>query len=288
MIVVTGASGHLGRAIVEQLLTRFPATQVAVSVRTPEKAADLAALGVRVRAGDFAAPAGLSHAFEGAEQLLLVSSNAAATGGDPLAQHRAAIEAARVAGVQRIVYTSHMAASARSAFPPMRDHAATEVMLGDSGLAWTALRNGFYAASGVALMGDALTTGVLQAPADGPVSWTAHADLAEAAARLLADPGRYDGPSPALTALEALDLADLAAIASDLLGRLVSRETIPDEALRARMSARGAPGRAADIVLGLYAASRNGEFAGIDRTLEKLLERPPASMRDVLAAQSRR
>ena len=164
MIIVTGATGHLGRLIVERLVERLSSDQVGVSVRDPAKAAGLAALGVRVRQGDFNDPASLSHAFEGARQVLVVSSNARASGGDPLAQHRAAIEAARQAGAGRIVYTSHMAASATSAFPPMLDHHATEAMLGECGVPWTALRHGFYATSGVALMGDALQTGLVEAP----------------------------------------------------------------------------------------------------------------------------
>ena len=212
-----------------------------------------------------------------------MSSNARAYGGDPLTQHRSAIEAARAAGAGRIVYTSHMGASDSSAFPPMLDHNATEEMLRQSGLAWTALRNGFYAASGVALMGDALQTGVLEAPDDGKVSWTAHADLAEAAAIILANEGRYDGPTPPLTGSESLDLTDLAGIASALLDRPVRRQTLPDEELRARMAARGAPGRVTDTVLGLYVASRAGEFAAVDPTLERLLGRRPISMRDVIA-----
>ena len=283
MIIVTGATGQLGRVIVQQLVARVPADQVGVSVRDQEKAADLAALGVRVRHGDFDDPDSLRHAFQGATQVLIVSSNVQAYGGDPLAQHRAAIDAARAAGARRIVYTSHMAASAASVFSPMLTHHATEAMLGQSGLPWTALRNGFYAASGIALMGDALETGVLEAPADGKVSWTAHADLAEAAAILLADEGRYDGPTPPLTGHQALDLADLAGIASALLDRPVRRQMLPDDALRARMAARRAPDHAADIALGLYIASRAGEFARVDPTLERLLGRRPMSMRDVIA-----
>lgn len=179
MIVVTGATGHLGRAIVEHLVARVPPERIGASVRDPAKAEAFRTLGVRVRHGDFDDPVSLRQAFEGATQVLIVSSNARASGGDPLALHRAAIDAACAVGVKRIVYTSHMAASASSAFPPMLDHAATEDMLRGCGLAWTALRNGFYAASGLMLMGDALTTGLLEAPADGKVSWTAHADLAE-------------------------------------------------------------------------------------------------------------
>ncbi|MBC8135530.1 MAG: SDR family oxidoreductase [Fibrella sp.] len=283
MIIVTGATGQLGRAIVENLVGRVPASQVGASVRDPKKAADLEALGVRVRQGDFEEPESLRHAFEGATQVLIVSSNARASGGDTLAQHRSAIEAAHAVGARRIVYTSHMAASDASAFPPMLDHAATENMLRESGLAWTALRHGFYAASGIMLMGDALETGVLAAPTDGKVSWTAHADLAEAAALVLADEGRYDGPTPPLTGSEALDLADLAGIASEVSGRPVRRETITDEELRAKMVARGAPSPAANIALGLYVASRNGEFATVDPTLEQLLGRRPIRMRDLIA-----
>ena len=254
-------------------------------VRDPGKAGDLTKLGVRVRPGDFANPAGLSHAFEGASQLLIVSSNARATGGDPLEQHRSAIAAAAAAGARRVVYTSHMAASATSKFPPMSDHAATEDMLRASGLGWIALRNGFYAASGLALMGDALQTGVVQAPQDGKVSWTAHADLAAAAAIILADQGRANGPTPPLTGSQALDLADMAEIASQLLGRPVSRTFMSDDDLRAAMAARGARDGAVNIVLGLYRASRDGEFAAVDPALGRLLGRPPTSLRDLIATK---
>ncbi len=283
MIIVTGATGHLGRGIVQKLVERVPAGSVGASVRDPAKAADLAALGVRVRHGDFEEPGSLRHAFEGATQVLLVSSNAAASGGDPLAQHRNAIEAVRAVGAKRIVYTSHMGASFDSAFPPMLDHAATEDMLRQSGLAWTALRHGFYAASALQLMGDALETGVIKAPADGKVSWTAHADLAEAAAIILGNEGRYEGPTLPLTGSQALDLTDFAAIASELLDRPVTRQVITEENLRASMVARGAPDGAAKSLLGLYAASRAGEFVAVDPTLEALLGRRPITVRDLIA-----
>ncbi len=282
MIIVTGASGHLGREIVKRLLARVPASEVGVSVRDPEKVRDLEALGVRVRRGDFNDPQSLEYAFEGATQVLMVSSNARATGGDPLAQHRLAIDAARAVGATRIVYTSHMAASASSAFPPMLDHAATEDMLKGAGLPWTALRNGFYAASGINLMGEALKTGVIETPVDGKISWTAHADLAEAAAIVLADEGRYEGPTPPLTGSEAIDFDDIASIASEVTEKPVRHETQSDDDLRARMSARGAPSAAASTLLGLFEASRNGEFATVDPTLGKLLGRNPITMRHLL------
>lgn len=281
MLIVTGASGQLGKAIVLKLLERVPAERIGVSVRDPAKAADLAGRGVRVRPGDFAQPASLAYAFEDAERVLIVSSNAAATGGDPLAQHRNAIEAAQAAGARHVFYTSHAAASATSAFPPARDHAATEAMLAASGLAWTALRHGFYAESAPMLMGDWRDTGIVAAPADGKVAWTTHDDLAEADAILLARHNAQEGPTPPLTGSEALDFADLAALASEVTCAPVRREVVPDASIAERMAARGAPPAAAAIALGLYLASRNGEFAGVDPALEKLLGRRTIDMRAV-------
>ncbi len=285
MILVTGANGHLGRAIVECLLGRIDARKIAVSVRKPEDAAALAARGVDVRKGDFAQPETLARAFDGASQVLLVSSNAAAYGGDTMAQHRAAIDAARAAGVGRVVYTAHQAAADESEFFPARAHAATEALLRASGLAWTSLRNGFYASSALGwLIGrEFYETGVIEAPAEGKVSWTDRDDLAAAAAAILVDEGRYDGPTPPLTGSQAIDYAEIAEIASDLLGRPIRRNVISDDEYRAKVAKTGAPAQAAEFGLSFYRAARKGEFNAVDPTLERLLGRPPTTMRDLLA-----
>jgi len=285
MIIVTGATGQLGGAILRALVQRVPASEVGASTRDPEKAAGLSELGVRVRKGDFSQPESLAHAFEGATQVLLISSNAAAFGGDALAQHQSAIVAARAAGARRIVYTSHMAASSTSAFPPARDHAATEEMLRASGLAWTSLRDGFHAASAAWMLAESLKTGTHAAPEDGKVCWTAHADLAEAAAAILADEGRFDGPTPALTGNELLDFSDLTQIAGELLGRPIQRKTLTNAEFESKLGASGAPPGVAAISLGFYRASQSGEFARIDPTLEQLIGRRPRSMRELLQKQ---
>ncbi len=281
MILVTGATGKLGRAIVEQLLELVPAEQIGVSVQDPEKARDLEQRGVRVRKGNFDDAASLAHAFEGASQVLIVS--VPRTGEQAVRFNQTAIDAAKAVGTQRILYTSHMGSNPASSFPPMRTHAATEMALQESGVPFTALRNGFYASSAVMFLGSAVETGELAVPQDGLVAWTAHADLARVAAIALAK-GGLDGITPPLTASEALDLADVAEIASELTGRPIRRIVVPDDEFRSRLVARGTPEVAVNIQLGNYAASRQGNFANVDPTLARLIGRPPMTMRDVLKA----
>jgi uncharacterized protein YbjT (DUF2867 family) len=253
VIIVTGATGQLGGRVVERLLTRVPAHQVGVSVRDPGKAQAIADQGVRVRPGSFTDPASLGRAFVGASQVLIVSVDK--MGEECVKQHRTAIDAAVAAGARRILYTSQMGASASSRFQACRDHAATEDALRASGVPFTSLRNGFHATSAVHLLGRALESGDIALPADGPVCWTAHADLADAAAAILADEGRFDGPTPPLTAAQALTFDDIAGIAAKVTGRAFTRTTVPDDQFRERLTAGGAPAEAADQLLGIFAAS---------------------------------
>ncbi|GII76234.1 NmrA family transcriptional regulator [Sphaerisporangium rufum] len=281
MIIVTGATGQLGSQIVARLLDQVPADRIGVSVRDPGRAGDLAARGVRVRRGDFTDPGLLTDAFEGATQVLIVSTSQA--GEEAVAQHVAAIDAAHDAGARRVLYTSHQGAAEHSLFAPMPDHAATERYLAKAGTPFTALRNGFYAGTIPHLLGRALQTGELVAPADGPISWTAHRDLAEAAAIILADQGRFDGPTPPLTAPDALDLADIAGILTELTGRTIRRVVADDAAWTAAMIGNGVPAEQANMLLGMFRAARRGEFATTGPDLENLLQRPATSVRSILA-----
>lgn len=280
MIIVTGATGQLGHAIVEHLIERVGAEQIGVSVRDPHKAQAFADRGVRVRQGDFGDPASLAHAFEGATRVLIMSSGALGDAGVQL--HGAAIDAAKEAGARRILYTSHMGSSATSHFDPMTTHAATEALLQASGVPYTSLRNGFYTSTVLMLLGNAQTTGELAAPEDGPVSWTTHADLAQAAAVILSG-ATFDGPTPALTASEALDAEAIAVIASEVVGRPIRRVVVSDQEHRDRMVANGVPEARADMLIGMFKASRAGEFAKVDPTLAQLVNRPTISVRDFLA-----
>ncbi|SFW79540.1 NAD(P)H-binding protein [Amycolatopsis australiensis] len=280
MIVITGGTGKLGSAIVEQLLRRVPAGQIGVSVRDPERAGVLAGRGVRVRRGDFADPGSLAEAFAGASQVLVVSTDS--TGETAVAHHLAAFEAARAAGAGRVLYTSHQGVAEDSVFAPMPDHAAAERHLASAGTPFTALRNGFYASTVPLLLGRALETGELVAPADGPVSWTAHADLAEAAAIILAGEGGFDGPTPPLTAPAALDLGDVAGILTELTGRTVRRVVAGDDEWVSALAGQGVPAAQAGMLLGMFRAARRGEFATTAPDLETLLGRPATPLRAVL------
>ncbi|MFS7876675.1 NAD(P)H-binding protein [Streptomyces asiaticus] len=279
MIIVTGANGQLGRMVAERLLEAVPAEEIGVSVRDVAAARDLGARGVRVRRGDFADPDTLPHAFEGASKVLIVSTST--TGEAAVRGHRAAIAAAAAAGAERILYTSHMGASPSSPFAPMPDHAATEEALRRSGVPFTSLRNGFYVSSAVQLVRGALETGVLAVPEDGPVAWTAHADLADAA--VLALTGEVlDGLSPALTGPEVIDMAGIAEILTRLTGRQIRRVVVSDDEYRAQLVTHGVPEPSAEMLVGLFAASREGDFAPVDPTLADVLGRPVVRVEDYL------
>ncbi len=280
MLVITGATGALNGATVDHLLRRVPAADIAVAVRDVAKAQRFADRGVQVRHGDYADPASLPSAFEGADQLLLVSSSD--PGADAVSLHRTAIDAATAAGVGRILYTSHQGAHPDSAFGPARDHAATERLLADSGVAWTSLRNGFYAHSLAWLAGPWRETGVITVPADGPVSWTAREDAAEAAAAVIASGGGYDGPTT-LTASAAPTFREVATIASELSGRTVECVAVDPEEWVATQTAQGAQEFMARFTLGIYQAAAQGYFAGVDPLLGKLLGREPRTVRELLS-----
>ncbi len=280
MIVVTGATGALNGATVEHLLKRVRAEQIGVSVRDVAKARHFADRGVRVRQGSYEDPASLRHSFEGAEQVLLVSSNDPHA--DAVALHRAGIEAAVAAGARRILYTSHQGAGAGSPFHPARDHAATEELLAGSGVPWTSLRNGFYAHSLGWLLGPWQQTGTIATPADGPVSWTDRADAAKAAAVILAGDRTFEGPVT-LTASQAVTFNDMAAMASKISDREVKRIVMDDEEWIATKVAAGTPEAIARMTLTTFQAAREGRFAGVDPLLAELLEREPRSAADQIA-----
>ncbi|GAA1859241.1 SDR family oxidoreductase [Brevibacterium marinum] len=281
MIIVTGATGALNGATVEHLLDQLPPGDIGVSVRNPEHAQQLADRGVRVRQGSYDDPAALRHSFADAEQVLLVSSSDVTA--DVNSQHRTAIDAAVEAGAQRILYTSSHGTGFNTPYPPLAINAAAEQYLAESGVAWTALRNGFYGDLGQ-LLGPWQATGTIAMPADGPFAWVDRRDAGEAAATILTGDESFDGPVD-LTPPTSVTLADFAEQASELSGRCVERIVVDDEKWVAGEMATGVPETAARFTLAMFQATRSGHFAQPDLTLSRLLGREPRSIADQLAEQ---
>lgn len=150
-------------------------------------------------------------------------------------------------------------------------------------MAWISLRHGFYASTVPFLIGNAAETGVIKAPEDGKAAWTTYADLGSAAAAILLQDGRFDGPTPPLTASAAYDLADVATMLSEVTGRPVTRKIISDDEHKDRLAQKGAPPGMVNMALGIYRAARAGEFASTNTLLAELIGREPVTLRDVLA-----
>jgi len=281
MIVITGATGALNGATTDHLLRTTPATDIAVVARDVSKGARFADLGVEVRYGDYTVPASLPDAFAGADQLVLVSTSDPTA--DAVALHRAAIEAAAAVGVGRILYTSHQGAAADTPFAPGRDHVATEELLAESGVPWTALRNGFYLHSLDWLLGPWRETGVISVPAEGPVSWTSRADAGEAAAAIITSDTPYDGPVT-LTARSAPTFEEIARLASTTTGQHIRFEVVDPETWIKSQVASGSSEPMVRFTLGMYDAAAAGFFAGTDPLLESLIGREPQTVQQHLAA----
>ncbi|WP_406145739.1 NAD(P)H-binding protein [Streptomyces sp. NBC_01012] len=282
MIVVTGATGGLGGTIVEHLLKRVPADRIGVSVRDTAKAQHFADRGVRVRQGAYEDPATLRGSFAGAERVLLVSGNDPEA--DMVSLHRNAVEAAVAVGARRVLYTSQQGAVPGNPYRPSDIHIATEAILADSGVAWTALRNGAYGPLDQVL-GPWQRTGVIARPQDGPVPYTDRADVAEATAVVLAGDRSFDGHVD-LTAPNAVTFGAVAEIASDLIGRPVERIVLDDEQWVADQVAAGAPEQMARLMLTWYQAARAGYFTEASPLLAELLGREPRTIAERLAARA--
>ncbi|MFE7565228.1 SDR family oxidoreductase [Kitasatospora sp. NPDC057500] len=269
MYVVTGATGQLGRLVVEGLLAKVPASEVAVVVRSAEKAADLAERGVAVRVADYNRPESLAGVFAAGDRVLLVSGSEV---GSRVPQHTAVVEAARAAGVALLAYTS---APGAATFKLADEHKVTEAVIRDSGLPFALLRNGWYTEN---YLGDAAGTVergavVGSAGQDGRIATAPRRDYADAAVAVLTGEG-HEGAVYELSGDAAWTLPELAAELALASGRPVAFHPVaPEEHLRILVGA-GLPEGFAEILVDVDAGIARGELAGTPGDLARLIGRP--------------
>jgi NAD(P)H dehydrogenase (quinone) len=281
-VVVTGASGHLGRLVAEELLQRIPPSELVLVTRHPDAIADLGERGATVRRGDFDDPDSLVPAFEGGERLLLISTLAV---GRRVPQHRAAIEAASAAGVRHLVYTSFPKPAADHPVGPIAtEHGETEAILHESGLEWTVLRNATYGELQVPPGAIAVAGGKLYTNAgDGLLASVSRRDCARVAAAVLTTDGHV-GKTYDVTGDEALSQTELAGLLSDVSGRPVKLVEVGDRMLSWGLTRYGAPKPVARAIVAFGKAVREGYYDVVDPAVTTLTGTPPCSLRDVLIA----
>ncbi len=268
---ITGAAGQLGRLVVAELARRAGPDSVTAIVRDPARAAGLFPNGVTVRAGDYDQPETLARALDGAERVLLISSNAI---GARVAQHGHVIEAAKRAGVARLAYTSVLRAGT-SRLSVADEHRQTEALIVASGLAHTLLRNGWYHENYTASIPPALQHGALIGSAgQGRISSAARADYAEAAAIALLDDAAEDRVVHELAGDEAFTLADFVAELSRQTGRQIPYIDLPEADYRGALIGAGLPEPVADLLASSDAVAADGALFDAGRALSSLLGRP--------------
>ncbi len=279
-IVVTGATGHLGHLVVESLLKRGASPdEVVATGRNAERLAELAAtLGVRTAVADYADPASLRAAFEGADRVLLVSGSEV---GQRVAQHTAVVQAAKDAGVGLIAYTSIPYADT-SRLILATEHRATEEAIRASGVPFTFLRNSWYLENYLPQIPTYLEHGVVGAAGDGRISAATRADFADAAAAALLDPtsaGRvYELGGESWT------LAELAATVADASGRPVTYTEVSPAQLTEILVGAGLPQPYAEALVSADLGIARGELEVTTGDLERLIGHTPTSLRDAVDA----
>ncbi|MFD9971639.1 SDR family oxidoreductase [Streptomyces sp. NPDC059011] len=279
-IVVTGATGHLGRLVVERLLeTGVPATDIAAVVRDEGRAADLAARGIELRIADYDDPATLADAFHAGDRVLLVSGNEV---GRRVPQHTAVVAAARAAGVAQFAYTGILGGP-EADFELAAEHKATEQAILDSGLPYTFLRNGWYTENYTEQLAPVLEHGAIVTNAgQGRIASAARADYAAAAAAVLTGEGHL-GQAYELSGDTAWSQAEYAAEVAKQSGREIVHRNVAAETRLQILTGAGVPAPFAAILVDVDRAVERGLLARGDGDLARLIGRPTTPLAETVA-----
>ncbi|WP_406081952.1 SDR family oxidoreductase [Streptomyces zaomyceticus] len=274
-IVVTGATGQLGRLVVDALLaggSAVPAESVVAVVRDKEKAADLAERGIELRIADYSRPETLAEAFEAGDRVLLISGSEV---GRRVAQHAAVIDAAKAAGVAQLAYTGVLGGD-EADFDLAAEHKATERLIRESGLPYTFLRNGWYTENYTANLAPVLAHGTVVANVgEGRIASASRADYAAAAAAVLTGPAEeHLNKAYELSGDTAWSLAEYAAEVAAQTGREITYSNVPAEAHLAILTGAGVPEAFAEILVDVDRAVEQGALAVQTGDLARLIGRP--------------
>ncbi|MFU8807090.1 MAG: SDR family oxidoreductase [Bradymonadaceae bacterium] len=274
MIIVTGATGNLGRHVIDGLLERVPAERIVAAVRDPNKASDMAKRGIVVRRADYDEPETLEKAFEGAEKILLISASDI---GRRAEQHRNILDAANRKNPGLLVYTSLLHADS-STITLAEDHRVTEKMILDSGLNYVILRNGWYIENYTENLGSALEHGVIMGSAgDGKIAAASRQDFAAAAIEALTGAG-HTNRTYELAGDEPFTMEEYAAVVSKVYGKTVVYEDMPADAYKQALESFGLPEPVAAMLVSADLAIRNGELNDERGDLSRLIGRPTTSL----------
>ncbi|MFG3517410.1 SDR family oxidoreductase [Streptomyces bobili] len=278
-IVVTGATGHLGRHVVEQLLEKVPAEGITAVVRDKAKAAHLAERGVKLAVADYSAPETFDGLFAAGDKVLLISGSEVDK--DRPAQHQVVIDAAKVAGVALLAYTSAPGALSAALAD---DHRATEKALLASGLPYSLLRNGWYHENYTENLAPVLEhNAVVAAAGEGRVSSAARADYAAAAVAVLTGEG-HENTTYELGGDEAWSFAEYAAELSRQTGKEIGYSPVPAETLIGILTGAGLPEPFAAILAGVDTSIEKGELVVSSGDLSRLAGRPTTPLSEAIAA----
>jgi NAD(P)H dehydrogenase (quinone) len=282
-IAIAAATGQLGRLVVQSLKTRAPREESVALVRSPEKARDL---GIAAREADYDRPETFVRALEGVDTFLLISGPVP---GARVAQHRNVVEAAKAAGVKRIVYTSVIHGDV-SPLDIAADHRAAEADIMASGIAYTIVRNGWYTENYASAITGALASGaVLGSAGDARISSATRADYAEGIAAVLAGAG-HEGRIYEFAGDDAWTMSDLAAEIARQSGRTVVYRDMPPAEYASILAGFGIPEGVAKAIAGWDVAAAQGALFDDSRTLSRLIGRATTPLSDsvaeVIAAQA--
>jgi NAD(P)H dehydrogenase (quinone) len=280
-LLVTGASGQLGRAVIQQLLKHRPAGEIAVMVRDAEKVPDLKATGVVIHTGDYNDPASLENAMHGVDRVLLIA------GTDEekrLQQHKNVVDAAKKSGVQFIAYTSRCLKDPETLVNKlMLGHFQTEAYIRDSGLTYALFRNILYMDTIPNFVGEQVFETGIQLPIDrGQVAFALRAEMGEAIANVLAADAITENKLYKLTGSELVSFEDIAAALTELSGKEVNYTAIAKSAFELKLTEKGLPPVVIGRITGFLTDIANGQESEVTADLQELLGRKPASLREGL------